>query len=56
MSQIQAAKIVIGKYVPDLKAVELTGKDGGPIQTEEINERELARRILFALESAARSN
>lgn len=31
-TQIQAAKIVIGKYIPDLKAVELTGKDGGAVQ------------------------
>lgn len=35
--------------------IEHTGKDGGPIQTEELNEREIGRRILFALESAARS-
>lgn len=31
-SQINAAKIVIGKYIPDLKAVEITGKDGGPVR------------------------
>jgi hypothetical protein len=31
-TQIQAAKIVIGKYIPDLKAIELTGKDGGAVQ------------------------
>lgn len=30
-TQIQAAKIYIGKYIPDLKAVELTGKEGGAI-------------------------
>lgn len=36
---------------------ELTGKDGGPIETkvEEISELELARRIAFALEQGARS-
>lgn len=28
---------------------ELTGKDGGPIQTEDLSEREIARRIAFAL-------
>lgn len=27
-TQINAAKIVIGKYIPDLKAVELSNKDG----------------------------
>jgi len=26
-----AAKIVIGKSIPDLKSIEHTGKDGGPI-------------------------
>lgn len=28
---------------------ELTGKDGGPIQTESLNDNEIARRIAFAL-------
>lgn len=36
MSQIQAAKIVIGKVIPDLKAVELTGKEGGPVEFTKI--------------------
>lgn len=31
-SQVNAAKIVIGKAIPDLKAIELTGEDGGPMQ------------------------
>lgn len=31
-SQVNAAKIVIGKAIPDLKAVELTGEGGGPIR------------------------
>jgi hypothetical protein len=31
-AQVQAAKIVIAKVVPDLKAVELTGPEGGPVQ------------------------
>jgi len=30
-TQIKAAQIVIGKYIPDLKAVELTGKAGGAV-------------------------
>ena len=29
--QVQAAKIVIGKIVPDMKSVELTGAGGGPV-------------------------
>ena len=31
MSQINAAKIVIGKYIPDLKAVEHRGDPDNPI-------------------------
>jgi hypothetical protein len=30
-AQVNAAKAVIGKYIPDLKAIELTGKEGGPV-------------------------
>ena len=30
-NQIAAAKLFLGKTQPDLKAVELTGKDGKPI-------------------------
>jgi hypothetical protein len=32
-AQIQAAKIVIGKIIPDLKAIEHSGPDGGPVQS-----------------------
>ena len=31
-TQIQAAKIFIGKFKADLKAVELTGSNGGPVR------------------------
>jgi len=30
--QVMAAKIVIGKSIPDLKSIDHTGKDGDPIQ------------------------
>lgn len=33
-TQIQAAKIYIGKYIPDLKAMEITGQGGGPLKIE----------------------
>lgn len=33
-AQVLAAKVVIGKFIPDLKSVEHMGKDGGPIKTE----------------------
>lgn len=31
-TQISAAKILLNKVAPDLKAIELTGHDGGPIR------------------------
>ena len=31
-AQVHAAKVVIGKSIPDLKSIEHNGKDGGPIQ------------------------
>ena len=31
-SQIAAARILLGKTIPDLQSVELTGQDGGPVQ------------------------
>lgn len=30
-SQVNAAKALLNKVLPDLKAVELSGEDGGPI-------------------------
>jgi len=33
-SQVQAAKIVIGKVIPDLKAVEHSGDQQKPIKVE----------------------
>jgi phage terminase small subunit len=53
----RAALVDIGKHLGAFKdKLELTGKDGGPIEVkEEISELELARRIAFALEQGARS-
>ena len=31
-SQVNAAKVVIGKAIPDLKGIEVTGADGGAVQ------------------------
>ena len=36
--QIQAAKIVIGKYIPDLKAIELSGNEDKPVAIKNIYE------------------
>lgn len=51
--RIDTRKWAISKLAPkkygERIATELTGKDGGPIQTEEIGPQDLARRIAFAL-------
>jgi septum formation inhibitor-activating ATPase MinD len=31
-SQVQAARLLLGKVIPDLQAVAHTGSDGGPVQ------------------------
>ena len=33
-TQINAAKIVIGKYIPDLKAIEISGNNDKPLVME----------------------
>lgn len=35
-TQVNAAKILLGKVIPDLKSTEmsLTGKDGGPVENK----------------------
>ena len=35
-SQVQAARALIAKTIPDLKAMELTGEGGGPIQVQSV--------------------
>lgn len=51
----RAALVDIGKHLGMFKErVEHTGKDGGPIQTEDMTPNEIARRIAFTLASAAR--
>jgi len=47
--RMRAAAILAAKLLPDLKAQELTGKDGGPIETKEVSALETARRIAFLL-------
>jgi hypothetical protein len=61
----QAARVIIwskqwraGKLAPkkygDKSAVEVSGKDGGPIETKELSNLEMARRIGFLLEKGKR--
>lgn len=47
-----AAKLKPKKFGEKVQT-ELTGADGGPIQTADISETELARRIAFALQQGA---
>jgi hypothetical protein len=50
-TQVTAGIALMKKVLPDLAAtaVELTGKDGGPIETADVSPLELARKIAFAL-------
>lgn len=49
----RAALVDIGKHLGMFREkVELTGKDGGPIQTEEVSDLEAAKRIAFLLSKA----
>jgi hypothetical protein len=53
-TQVSAGVALLKKVLPDLQAVELTGKDGGPIETVDLSPLEAARRIAFALSKAER--
>jgi phage terminase small subunit len=49
----RAALVDIGKHLSMFsEKVELTGKNGGPIETKEVSNLELARRIAFILKQA----
>ena len=49
-TQVSAGVALLKKVLPDLQVVELTGKDGGPIETVDLSPLEYARRIAFSLE------
>jgi hypothetical protein len=51
--QWRASKLSPKKY-GDKASVEMTGKDGGPIETKDVSHLELARRIGFLLEKGKR--
>jgi hypothetical protein len=54
-TRLDAAKAAAPYVHAKLASIEMTGKDGGPIETRsELSELELARRIAFALEQGAR--
>lgn len=45
-TQLKAAELFLRKTVPDLNRTELTGKNGGPVKTQEVTEsdQEILRR------------
>ena len=49
------SKLVPKKYGTKVTA-EITGADGGPVQTEEMSSLEIARRVAFLLASAGKEN
>lgn len=51
--QWRASKLAPKKY-GDKAALELTGKDGGAIETVDVSQLELARRVGFLLEKGKR--
>lgn len=52
-SQVNAAKALLNKVLPDLKAVEVTGDKDNPVVVEDISQHDIARRIAFALRDTA---
>ncbi len=57
-TQLGAARCLIAKILPDLQSIsaELTGKDGGPIETKDVSDLETARRIAFLLAKAGKAD
>lgn len=53
--RMDAAKHVAPYVHPRLASVEHTGKDGGPIQTQEVVAEEAARRIAYLLNKAGKA-
>jgi hypothetical protein len=55
-TQVKAIDILLKKALPDLQSIsaEITGANGGPIETKELSSLEMARRIGFLLEKGKR--
>jgi hypothetical protein len=48
--RVAAARTLLGKILPDVKATELTGKDGDPLfPTPEVTPMEIGRRVAYLL-------
>jgi len=52
--QVKSIEILLRKSIPDVSSIALTGKDGGPIETKDVSEAELARRLAFLLSRGVR--
>ncbi len=53
-SQVTAGLGLLRKVMPDVQSVELSGPDGGPVETSDVSDPNiLARRIAFLLASGA---
>ena len=53
--RLGAAKVLLGKIVPDLRNQELTGPGGSPIVETPANPLEVARRVAFLLDQGVRA-
>lgn len=54
--RFEAAKAAAPYVHPKLAAIEHTGPDGGPIQTADVSNMELARWMAFTLKQAGNGN
>lgn len=54
-ARLKAASEALPYEHPKLAAIEHTGKDGGAIETRDVSETEVARRLAFLLTSGAES-
>jgi hypothetical protein len=48
-TQMKAIEILLRKCLPDLQAIELTGADGGPIETLNVTDVERAKALAVFL-------
>ena len=56
--RVAAARVLMNKLIPDLRATEISGSDGGPVKIEnkQFTNKERARRPVFMLREAAENS
>lgn len=52
-TQLRAADILLTRTIPAISSVEMVGKDGGPIEFTNVDQKEVARRYAFLMSRAA---